>query len=168
MKKIIVLGNSGSGKSTLTHILADKLHIDFLHLDPIVYKYSWDTPEFNEMESKVNDLLLKDNWIIDGNFLFNALNRFEECDTVFFLDINRFTCTYSVLKRHHKYKGKHRDSRSDFCDEKLTRAYLKWVFTDFYKTSRKFILNYIKENTDKKIIVFKNRRQVNKYLKGDM
>ena len=103
MNKIIVLGNSGSGKSTLTYNLADKLHIDFLHLDPIVYKYSWDKPEFDEMESKVNELLAKDNWIIDGNFLFNALNRFNECDTVLFLDINRFVCTYSVLKRHNKY-----------------------------------------------------------------
>ena len=166
MNKIIVLGNSGSGKSTLTQLLAEKLHMDYLHLDPIVYKYSWDKPEFNEMESKVKDMLTKPSWIIDGNFLFNALNRFDECDSVIFLDFNRFICTYSVLKRHNKYKGKHRDSRSDFCDEKITKNYLKWVFKDFYKTSRKTILKFIKENPDKKVIIFKNRRQVNKYLRG--
>ena len=57
MKKIIVLGNSGSGKSTFTTILANKLHIDFLHLDPLVYKYSWDKPEYKEMEEKVEKLL---------------------------------------------------------------------------------------------------------------
>ena len=94
---------------------------------------------------KVNQMLNENSWIIDGNFLNNATERFKECDCVFFLDINRFVCLRSVIKRHKQYKGKHRDSRSDFCDEKLTRAYLKWVFTDFYKTSRKFILNYIKE-----------------------
>ena len=168
MKKIIVLGNSGSGKSTFTSILSKKLNINLLHLDPLVYKFSWDNPEFDEMEEKVNQMLNENSWIIDGNFLNNATKRFKECDCVFFLDLNRFVCLRSVIKRHKQYKGKHRDSRSDFCDEKLTRAYLKWVFTDFYKTSRKFILNYIKENTDKKIIVFKNRRQVNKYLKGAM
>ena len=166
MKKIIVLGNSGSGKSTLTIQLANKLHIEKLHLDPIVYKYSWDNPEFNEMEEKVNQLIPKESWIIDGNFLNNASKRFDECDTIYFLDLNRFICVYSVLKRHHQYKGKHRDSRSDDCDEKITLNYLKWVFSEFYKTSRKTIKKYIEENPDKNVIIFKNRRQVNKYLRG--
>ena len=168
MKKIIVLGNSGSGKSTFTTILANKLHIDFLHLDPLVYKYSWDKPEFNEMEEKVNEMLTKNSWIIDGNFLNNASNRFSECDTVFFLDLNRFICMRSVIKRHKKYKGKHRDSRSDYCDEKLSLSYLKWVVKDFYKTSRKVILNFIKENPEKNIIVLKTRKQVNRYLKEEI
>lgn len=165
MKKVIVLGNSGSGKSTFTTLLADKLHIDFLHLDPLVYKYSWDNPEFEEMEKKVEELIYKDSWIVDGNFLNNALNRFKECDTIVFLDLNRFVCMNSVIKRHKKYKGKHRDSRSDDCDEKLTLSYLKWVVRDFYKTSRKIILKYIKDHPEKKVIILKNRRQVNNYLK---
>lgn len=165
MKKVIVLGNSGSGKSTFTTLLADKLHIDFLHLDPLVYKYSWDNPEFEEMEKKVEELIYKDSWIIDGNFLNNALNRFKECDTIVFLDLNRFVCMNSVIKRHKKYKGKHRDSRSDDCDEKLTLSYLKWVVRDFYKTSRKIILKYIKDHPEKKVVILKNRRQVNNYLK---
>ena len=165
MKKVIVLGNSGSGKSTFTTLLADKLHIDFLHLDPLVYKYSWDNPEFEEMEKRVEELIYKDSWIVDGNFLNNALNRFKECDTIFFLDLNRFVCMNSVIKRHKKYKGKHRDSRSDDCDEKLTLSYLKWVVRDFYKTSRKIILKYIKDHPEKKVVILKNRRQVNNYLK---
>ena len=165
MKKIIVLGNSGSGKSTFTTILANKLHIDFLHLDPFVYKYSWDKPEYKEMEEKVEKLLLKDSWIIDGNFLYNAQSRFKECDSIVFLDLNRFVCINSVIKRHKKYKGKHRDSRSDDCDERLTLSYLKWVLKDFYKTSRKIILKYIKDNPDKHVVILKSRRQVNKYLK---
>lgn len=165
MKKIIVLGNSGSGKSTFTTILANKLHIDFLHLDPLVYKYTWDKPEYKEMEEKVEKLLLKDSWIIDGNFLYNAQSRFKECDSIVFLDLNRFVCINSVIKRHKKYKGKHRDSRSDDCDERLTLSYLKWVLKDFYKTSRKIILKYIKDNPDKHVVILKSRRQVNKYLK---
>ena len=165
MKKIIVLGNSGSGKSTFTTILANKLHIDFLHLDPLVYKYSWDKPEYKEMEEKVEKLLLKDSWISDGNFLYNAQSRFKECDSIVFLDLNRFVCINSVIKRHKKYKGKHRDSRSDDCDERLTLSYLKWVLKDFYKTSRKIILKYIKDNPDKHVVILKSRRQVNKYLK---
>ena len=76
-------------------------------------------------EEKVNEMLTKDSWIIDGNFLNNASNRFSECDTVFFLDLNRFICMRSVIKRHKQYKGKHRDSRSDYCDEKLSKVISK-------------------------------------------
>ena len=108
--------------------------------------------------------LTKPEWIIDGNYINNALRRFEECDTVYFLDINRFVCLHSVLKRHRTYKGKYRASRSLYCDEKITKDYLNWVFNQFYKTSRKHILNYLKTHSDKNIVVFKNRRQVNKYL----
>ena len=166
MSKILVLGNSGSGKSSFSSALGKKLGICYMHLDAVVYLKSWDTPHFKEMESKVNVLMEKDTWIIDGNFLNNALDRFDKCDTIFFLDINRFTCLYSVLKRTIMYKGKHRESRNDNCDERITKSYLKWVFFDYYKTSRKKIINIIENSKDKKIVVFKNRRQINKYLKG--
>ena len=164
MAKIVVLGNSGSGKSSLTASLAKKLNISYLHLDKIVYKQSWNQPCYEDLEKEVNNLIDEKNWIMDGNFLYNCQERFTKCDTIYFLDINRFVCLFSVLKRNKKYKGKTRESRSDLCDEQITRSYLKWVFFDFYKTSRKIIIKMIKDNPDKKVVVFKNRRQINKFL----
>ena len=111
MAKILILGNSGAGKSTFTVSLAKKLNIEYLHLDTLVYKHNWDTPEYGYMEKIVEDFLNKEKWIMDGNFINNALGRFEKCDTIYFLDINRFTCLYSVLKRNKNYKGKKRESR---------------------------------------------------------
>lgn len=165
MSKILILGNSGSGKSTFTSQLASKLQIDFLHLDTLIYKHDWKKPEYEEMEKQIELFLTKENWIIDGNFLKKAPSRFYQCDTVYFLDINRFTCFFSVIFRYFKYKGKHRDSRSDLCDEKITKDYLKWVFLDYYKTSRKTIIEFLKNNPDKKIFIFKTRQQIKKYLK---
>ncbi len=165
MSKILVLGNSGSGKSTFTSQLAKKLQIDFLHLDTLIYKHDWQKPEYEEMEKHIHSFLMKDAWIIDGNFLKKAPERFCLCDTLYFLDINRFTCLFSVLHRYFKYKGKHRDSRSDLCDEKITKDYLKWVFYDFYKTSRKTIYKWIEEHPEKKVYIFKNRHQIKKHLK---
>lgn len=166
MPKILILGNSGSGKSTLTTKLALKFQIDYLHLDTIIYKNDWKNPEYHEAQNQIEKFLEKDSWIIDGNFFSVALNRFEKCDMVYFLDINRFTCLFSVIRRYFKYKGKHRDSRSDNCDEKITKDYLKWVFKDFYKTSRKKIYEFINTHPEKKIYIFKNRRQIKKYLRG--
>ena len=67
MAKIIVLGNSGAGKSTLTTALGQIKDIEYLHLDPLVFKYNWNEPSFKEMEEKVDEMLTKSNWIIDGN-----------------------------------------------------------------------------------------------------
>ena len=168
MSKILILGNSGSGKSTFTKVLANKLNCEYLHLDTIIYKHSWTNPEFEEMENKIKEYILKPSWIIDGNFLNKATDRFLQCDTIYFLDINRFVCLFSVIKRYFKYKGKSRDSRSDLCDEKITKDYLKWVFKGFYKTSRKYIYEFIKQNPSKKVVIFKNRRQINKYIKEEL
>ena len=165
MNRILVLGNSGAGKSSFTVSLAKKLNINYLHLDKIVYKMSWDLPCFEDLQIEINKIINDEKWIMDGNFLNNCTNRFEECDTIFFLDINRFVCLFSVLKRNKKYKGKPRESRSDLCDEKITFSYLKWVFWDYYRTSRKQIKKIILDDSDKKVIVFKNRKQINKYIK---
>lgn len=163
--KILVLGNSGSGKSTFTQTLSQKMNIPFLHLDTIIYKHDWKEPEFEQAQHIVYDFMKKENWIIDGNFLNKIVNRFEECNCIYFLDFNRFICLWSVIKRYFKYKGKKRSSRSNYCDEKLTFDYLKWVGIDYYKTSRKTIKNYLSQHSEKKIIIFKNRKQVQKYLK---
>lgn len=166
MNKILVLGNAGAGKSFFTKKLADKLNYDYIHLDTIVYQKSWDHPHFEEMEEYIKKTINREKWIIDGNFLNNAPQRFVQCDTIFFLDINRFTCFFSAIFRAFRYKGKTRESRNENCDEKITMSYLKWIFFDFYKTSRKKIYKIIQNNPQKNIIVFKNRKEINRYLRG--
>ena len=45
---------------------------------------------FKEMEDKVSQLLAKPSWIIDGNFINNALKRFELCDCSCFSKSNNY------------------------------------------------------------------------------
>ena len=166
MNRILILGNSGSGKSTFASNLANILHIDYLHLDKLVYPISWDKPEHENMEKEVSEFVKNDSWIIDGNYLNHALVRFDLCDTIFFLDINRFVCLRSVIHRKNKYKGKQRESRSAKVDEKINASFIKWVFIDFYRTSRHKIKQILQENQNNKtIIIFKTRKQVIQYLK---
>lgn len=165
MKKILLLGNSGAGKSTLANWLAKKMDIPHLHLDTIVYKNDWHENDFPLIENHINTFIQQDSWIIDGNFLNKATKRFEDCDTIFFLDLNRFVCFFSVLKRYFHYKGKPRESRSDLCDEKLTFSYLWWVFFGFYHSSRKKIQKLCLSN-EKEIIYFKRRKDVKKYMEA--
>ena len=165
MNKIIILGNSGSGKSTFAKQLAEIIKIDYIHLDKLVYLHSWDKPEHENMEKEVQEVLKRDSWIIDGNYLNYAKERFDLCDTIFFLDINRFVCLNSIIKRKKTYKGKQRESRNSNVDEKITLSFINWVFFGFYRTSRKKIRNIIKNSSNKNIVVFKNRKQIKNYLK---
>lgn len=165
MKKILLLGNSGAGKSTLASALSLKMDIPHLHLDTIVYQNDWHQNEFPVIEKQINDFLVNEQWIIDGNYLNRAIKRFEDCDTIFFLDLNRFVCFFSVIHRYFAYKGKPRESRSDLCDEKITFSYLNWVLFGFYHSSRKKIKELC-EKKGKKIIVFKTRKQIKKYMEG--
>ena len=163
MKRIVVLGNSGSGKSTLTKKLAMNLNIPYLHLDTIVWKHNWQEKELDQIESIIHEFIDQDNWICDGNFLKKAPARFELCDTIIFLDMKSWICYYRVIKRYFKYKNKPRESRSELCNEKLTKDFLKWVKKDFYRESRPKILKLCEDPT-KKVIILKNKKEVKNFL----
>ncbi|CCZ85901.1 MAG TPA: ATP-binding cassette domain-containing protein [Candidatus Caccosoma faecigallinarum] len=163
MEKIVVLGNSGSGKSTLTKKMADILKIPYLHLDTIVWKHDWQEKELDQIENTIYQFIQQKQWICDGNFLKKASERFAQCDTIIFLDMNRWLCFFRVIKRYFKYKNKPRESRSVLCNEKLDSSFLKWVRTDFYKQSRPKILELC-SNSNKNVIILKNKKEVNKFL----
>ncbi len=163
MEKIVILGNSGSGKSTLTKKMANILNIPYLHLDTIVWKHDWQEKELDQIEATINHFIQQNQWICDGNFLKKAPERFEKCDTIIFLDMNRWICFFRVIKRYFQYKNKPRESRSTLCNEKLDSSFLKWVRSDFYKESRPKILQLCK-SSDKKVIILKNKKEVKKFL----
>lgn len=164
MNKILILGNSGSGKSTFGKQLSEKLNIDLLFLDVFVYDESWDNPNHKQMEDEVQKFLAKDKYIIDGNFLNYAKERFTDCDTIIFLDINRFICLKSVLDRKKEYIYKYRESRSDNVMERINFSYIKWVIFWFYIKSKPKIKKILKDNKDKNIVILKSRKEMANYI----
>jgi adenylate kinase family enzyme len=88
MKKIILIGSGGSGKSTLARKLGDKLEIDVYHLDALFWKPNWEGAPKDEQRKVQNDLVKKEEWIIDGNYGGTMDIRLNAADTVIFLDIH--------------------------------------------------------------------------------
>lgn len=83
-------------------------------------------------------------------------------DLVIFLDINRFICMRSAIRRH----GKKRSDLPDYLEEKMDSEFvdfLKWIWS-FRKNDRKNILGLHEKYPDKEFLVFKCRRAVNKFL----
>ena len=161
--KMCVFGCPGSGKSTLSKNLSRILKLNVYHLDNIYWKPNWVHISKEEFDEKLNELLKLDQYIIEGNYNRTLDLRLEKCDCAIFLDLNRFTCLFSVIKRYFMYKNKTRDDITVGCDEALDKEFITYV----WKFNRNFRKKYYQklENLNKTVIILKNRRQVKKFLK---
>ena len=96
MKKIIVIGCPGSGKSTFSKMLNKVIDIPVYHLDNLFWNADKTTVEKSVFLERLNELLDKDEWILDGNFNSTMELRMSRCDTVIFLDYSPDICLEGV------------------------------------------------------------------------
>ena len=97
MNRVLVIGSSGAGKSTFSRRLAEITGLPLIHLDRLFWKPGWVETDRAEWSEVVAQALEGERWIIDGNYSGTMKMRLAVCDTVIFLDLSRFLCTYRVL-----------------------------------------------------------------------
>lgn len=105
MKKIIVIGCPGAGKSTFARKLRDATGIPLYYLDMLYHKPDKTIVKREEFDIGLNDIIKKDNWIIDGNYQRTLELRLRECDTVFFRLFFRCLSYGSRITRWKKTRG---------------------------------------------------------------
>ena len=161
--KIQIIGYSGAGKSTLAKKLGEYFKIPYLHLDNVQFYGDWQERSKEEQNAIVNNFLKEnENWVIDGNYSVVAPSRFENSDITIFLKYNRFFCYYMCRKRYYKYRNTSRESCP--CKEKFDFKFKKWIlFTSRTKKMKKKYYTNLNKTKGLKLI-FKNRRQLNKWL----
>lgn len=164
MKKIALIGSGGSGKSTLARRLGKKLNIEVYHLDALFWKPNW-TPTSKEEQIEVqNELVKKEEWIIDGNYNGTMDIRLNAVDTIIFVDINRVICIFRVFKRMVQYRGKSRPDMAEGVNERFDFDFLKWVW-DYPKTKKSVVLKKLERlPNDKKVIILNSPREVQLFL----
>ncbi|NEY74216.1 DNA topology modulation protein, partial [Bacillus mesophilus] len=119
MKKVVLIGSGGSGKSTLARQLGEKLKINVYHLDALFWKPNWVGVLKDEQRKVQNDLVNKEEWIIDGNYGGTMDIRLNAADTIILLDINRTICVYRAFKRMMQYRNKTRPDMGEGCEERI-------------------------------------------------
>lgn len=164
MERIVIIGCGGAGKSTLARQLGEKLDIPVVHLDRLFWKPGWVEMPRDEFDALVQQELEKEKWIMDGNFDRTIPQRIARCDTVIYLDFNRLTCLLGVMKRVLTTYGTVRPDMGEDCPERFDLDFLKWVW-NFNKNKRERNYKLLNEVEGIETIVFKNRRQVRKFLK---
>ena len=163
MERIVIIGCGGAGKSTLARQLGKKLNIPVVHLDKLWWKPGWVESSREEFDAKLAEELVKPQWIMDGNFDRTIPERIARCDTIIFLDINRFTCLMGVLKRVLTTYGKVRPDMGEGCPERIDFEFLKWVW-NFNKNKREKNYRLLNEAKHAETIVLKNRSMVKRFL----
>lgn len=128
MKKVIVIGCPGAGKSSFARKLRDASGIPLYYLDMIWHRPDRTNVSREEFDLRLREILQKDRWIIDGNYLRTLEMRLQECDTVFLLDYPVEVCLEGARSRIGK-----------------TREDMPWIETEFDEEFRQWILDFEKK-----------------------
>lgn len=160
MQKVIVIGSPGAGKSEFARKLRDATQLPLYYLDMLWHKADRTNISRDEFDLELNKILNLDKWIIDGNYLRTLEVRLKECDTVFLLDYPLNVCLAGVKSRI----GKKREDMP-WIETEFDAEFKQWI-EDFPEDQLPQIYDLLKENKQKKIVIFKLREEADKYLES--
>lgn len=163
--KIAIVGAPGTGKTTLSNILSKLYNIEATHIDGIHHMENWVQRDKDERDRMILDVVSKDKWIIDGTYKATLKPRFEAADLIIWLDYSSLAQIKGVMTRFLKNKGKEKPEIPG-CKEKMDKEFFTYVLK-YNKDKRKNIVNNLEGIDKSKVIVFKNRRQLNKWIKSE-
>lgn len=160
MKKIIVIGCPGSGKTTFSEKLRDKIGLPLFYLDAIWHKPDKTHISRDEYDARLAGILVRDSWIIDGNYSRTIECRMAACDTVFLFDLPAEVCLDGAIARLGKPRydmpwidteldPKFKKEIEEFGDKNLPAIY---ALLDKYKDGRT-------------VVIFKSREEADDYIR---
>lgn len=157
MNKVLVLGCSGSGKSTFAVKLHKQTMLPLYHLDNIWWKADRTHITRDAFDSYLDEIVKRDNWIIDGDYSRTYEKRIAACDTLFFLDYGEAVCMDGITGR----VGQDRPDMpwtADNLDSDLVE-----LVRNYEKEDKPKLLELFAKYPEKKVITFKNREEAAEY-----
>jgi len=166
MRRILVIGSGGAGKSTLARRLGARLGLEVFHLDALYWHAGWVETPREVWLKRVEELLARESWIIDGNYSNTMQRRFDACDAVVFLDLPRTLCLWRVVKRALIYYKRRRPDMAEGCHERLNAEFLRWVWSYPKRTRPKVVAMLESAPPEKQVFRLKSRAQVEEFLRS--
>lgn len=161
IKRISIIGGPGTGKSTLANNLGRNLELPVYHIDAINYLENWKERDKKERDEIILKKIEESKWIIDGTYKSTLENRVSESDLIIFLKYSTIAKLKGIFSRYLKNKGKGRNEIPG-CKEKMEWNFIKLTII-WNKTKGSIIDSILEKYKDKNIIIFRNRRQLNKW-----
>ena len=127
MRRVLVIGPCGSGKSTLARELAPRLGLPLVHMDQLGWQSGWVETEKADLRARINDIVARDAWLIEGNYGSTLGPRLDRADTVLYLDFPIRLCLRRLVTRIATNRGRSRPDMPEGCPERLDLAFLLYV-----------------------------------------
>lgn len=162
--KIAIVGGSGTGKTTLSNLLGTIYHLPVTHIDGIHHLSNWKIRDKKERDKIILDIVQKEKWIIDGTYHATLKQRVENADLIIWLDYSTIAQLKGVIQRYLKNPGKEKEEIPG-CKERLTKKFLLYVL-HYNKNKRHFIVDALSNIDPHKILVFKKRKDLNKWIQN--
>ena len=159
-KRVAVIGCPGGGKSTFSRALRDRVDLPLYHLDAIYWREDRTHLSREEFYPLMQDIIARDEWIIDGNYNSTMEWRVAACDLLIFLDYPTEVCLEGVRAR----RGQKR-SDMPWVEEGDDEEFLEFIRA-FESESKPKILELIKKYPDKAVVTFRTREEAERYLAG--
>ena len=163
MERILIIGCSGSGKSTLARALGEKLALPVVHLDQLWWQEGWENVSREEFDRRLQAVLDRPQWIIDGNYSRTIPQRLARCDTILYLDFNRWQCLWGMFQRVIRNYGRVRPDMGPGCPERFDPEFVKWIW-NFNRENRVRNYTWPAQARHARTLVLKNRKEVNAFL----
>jgi adenylate kinase family enzyme len=129
VKRVVVIGSSGAGKSTFARMLAARIGLPLVHLDAEYHLPGWAERPEDEWRAKLDAILARDTWIIDGNYNSSIGRRLARADTAILLDYPTWLCLWRAVKRIVSLHGQVRPDAAPDCPERVDWEFLAYIAT---------------------------------------
>lgn len=160
MKKVIVVGCPGSGKSTFARKLQEKTGLPLYYLDMIWHKPDKTTLSKEEFDRRLQELILRDEWIIDGNYSRTLEPRLQACDTAFVFDLPLKDCLAGAQAR---VGTKRIDMPWE--ETELSQEFLSYILSFSQQKLPNLLQLAEKYSAQKQIVFFHSRQECDDFLK---
>ncbi len=160
MKRVMVIGCPGAGKSTFSRKLQEKTGLPLYYLDMIWHRPDRTNVSREEFDERLGEIIRRDQWILDGNYLRTMKVRLEASDTVFLLDYPLEVCLEGAVSRI----GKRREDLP-WVETELDPEFRQWIL-DFQKDQMPEIRRLLEQyGVGREVNVFCSREEGEMYLR---
>ncbi len=163
MDRICIIGGSGTGKTTLSNNLSKELKLPVFHIDGIHHIKDWGIRDREERDKIILDILKKKKWIIDGTYSSTLKERLDKANLVIFLDYSLGARLVGIFGRYLKKHGQEKEEIPG-CKEQLSFELIISSFK-FKSKLRKKIIKILEDSNHSNILIFQNRKMLNKWYK---
>ena len=136
------------------------------HIDGIHHLKNWEIRPTQERDAIISEKVKEPKWIIDGTYKATLEERVINADLVIFLDYSTIAKLKGIISRYFKNKGQEKPEIPG-CKEKMDWEFIQLTMK-WNKTKRKIVKDILDRYKDKKILIFKNRRSLNKWYENKL